>query len=216
MTRYILTLFIGFLLATPALAQTDSSLYYQYYGGKSPKAAGKPSPLEGVIIKVNLASAICGDIPITVEKVIGGVFGLEIGGGVIPGWYVPENNYLYAGGNPYLATPLSVGYSIYACPKFYTESYGPDDSYYGGMFRIRHYNLQNGDNVQYMDIAFNSGTQIILADHITVEYNYGLGIRMRKQTDAAGNVTSTNGTGATGNIFDGLITPIGIKVGYMF
>lgn len=213
--RYILALFIGFCFASPALAQTDSSLYYQYYGGKTPKST-KPSPLEGVIIKVNLASAVCGDIPITVEKVIGGVFGLEVGGGIMPGYYIPENNYLYSGGNPYLAGKMSVGYSIYACPKFYTEAYGPDDSYYGGLFRIRHYNMANGDNVQYMDIAFNSGAQMIIADHITFEYNYGLGVRLRKQTDASGTVTSTNGSGATGNIFDGLITPIGVKIGYMF
>jgi hypothetical protein len=212
--KYIVTLIISFFIAASAQAQTDSSLYYQYYGGKAPKS-NKPTLLHGMILKVNLASAICGDIPFTVEKVFGGVFGLELGAGIMPGYYIPENNYLYAGGNPYLASGLSVGYSLYLCPKFYTEAYGPDDSYYGGLFRIRHYNLSNGGNVQYMDIAFNSGTQILIADHITFEYNYGLGVRLRKETDALGQVISTNGT-TTGNIFDGLITPIGVKIGYMF
>jgi len=214
--KYLITLFISFLFASTVAAQTDSSLYYQYYGGKSPQASKKKiNFLEGMIFKINLASAICGDIPITAEKVIGGSFGLEAGVGIMPGWYIAENNYLYQGGNPYLASGLNVGYSIYFCPKFYTDNYGPDDSFYGGMFRIRHYNLKNGSNVQYMDIAFNYGTQMILADHITFEYNYGIGVRLRKETDSQGNVTSSNGT-STGNVFDGLITPIALKIGYMF
>lgn len=133
------------------------------------------------IVKVNLASTISGDASVFYERIVGSVFSVEVGTGLLLKHYIPD---YYEFSNPdeiseIVADSIKGGYSLWFAPKIYYLKSAPELGYAGIQFRQRNYIMEH-QNVTYNDVMFIGGFQKIIKKRLIMDLNFGVGIRLKK------------------------------------
>lgn len=177
-------------------AQSDSLAKYFDDGGIS---------VAKNIVKVNLSSIISGDASIFYEIIIGSVFSVEAGTGLLMKHYLPD---YYEFTHPdeileIVADSLKGGYSLWFAPKIYYLKSAPELGYAGIQFRQRNYIMEH-QNVTYNDVMFIGGFQKIIKKRLVFDMNFGVGARFKKFTPEI-NVEKFT-----------VVSIISLKVGYLF
>jgi len=171
MKKTLITLItsISLLLSCGLHAQTDStdtSLDYMFddadiYDKKN-------------VLKLNLVSILNGDFSIHYERVIKGVYSVEVGVGILREPTVADFWDLLEYGEG--VQGVTGGYSLWLQPKWYVFHKAPR-LYYGGLqLRRRVYKTESVD-FNYNDIALISGLQFILK-RITIDWDVWYGLRL--------------------------------------
>jgi hypothetical protein len=158
------------------------------------------------IVKVNLVSPIIGDLAFYYERVIFRWVSMEGGAGVLLPYYLQDGAALVA--HEHEVNKPDLGYSLWLHPRFYFMGKAPEYNYVGFQYRLRHYNLKNGQQIEYTDISFNLGFQFFLSKRLMFDYNLGVGFRFRKYPVA--HVANKE----TGII--GITMPLNFRLGYAF
>lgn len=197
--KYLVLSLFQFILFTISLnAQVNSSNNISQYfddGGISNASN---------IVEFNILSAINGDIGITYDRKLSDSFSAEVGLGFIAPYYTYEFRHpLWK-----LSEDLEglSGYSLKIQPKFYVSLGAPEDSYVGILLRHRHYNYLS-EPLGITDICVMYGTRYFVDNNICVSFELGFGYRNKLLIDPYSSL---------GGLFDHLIYPGSIKVGYLF
>lgn len=80
------------------------------------------------------------------------------------------------GENSQIQAP-KMGYSFFIYPKLHTGTDAYNGLSYGFMYRLRNYNLENGNTVLYKDYTFMVGYDFTLWKYVVLEASYGMGFR---------------------------------------
>lgn len=151
------------------------------------------------IIKINILSAINGDLPLYYERALSKSFSIEIGAGLLLPYYILELPQIFST-EAEIINP-DFGYSLWIHPKYYLQQNAPELNYFGVQIRKRNYN-QNNQTIVYTDVTLNYGLQLILGKRIAFDYNVGIGVRFKREKSTSEK-----------NVITGIALPIGIKIG---
>ena len=165
----LLVLLLSPFLGGKLLAQNDS-INAQYFSDNG-IAGGKN------VIKLNMLSPIVGELAVHYERVLTDMMSLEVGGGAMLSYHVPDLIDILSGDGGDITDP-SLGYCLYIHPKFYPQREAPELSFTGPMYRKRVYNMADR-KVVYNDLTWNYGFQLMLAHRMVLDYNLGLGFRFK-------------------------------------
>jgi hypothetical protein len=158
------------------------------------------------IIKVNFISPIMGDVPFYYERLLGKYIGIEAGVGILLPYYGPEGlGILYE--EKEIVDP-GLGYSIWVQPKVYFFGKAPEYNYMGFQYRKRHYNLNNGQQIDHIDLTLNFGFQFFITNRLLLDYNIGIGFRQRKYS-VYHSANATEG-------LIGIAMPMNLRLGFVF
>lgn len=200
----LLIILTGLLFATTIYAQSNTdttSLAYIFDDGGLSEAKN--------VLKINLATIIVGDVPISYERVFGNSVAIEVGiGSLLPFYNSDLSEVLFE--DETLDESLTIdnpkgGRSFVIFPKFYSKQEAPLSVFYGIKYRDRRYTFESKEDVKIIDITFNSGIQYHLKGKLVMEVNYGLGFRTRQQEGSNPGQDQTN-----------ISFPLAIKTGYLF
>ncbi len=194
----------------------------------SADASEKKEPFEPVyLLKLNLISALSGDMGLSIEKKLNERFTAEAGLGVtvrnfsqgmIVDFFDVEDGMNY----PTISREYKLGPSFVAGLKYYPNG-AIDEFFFGPEVRFRRYNSEarqkgeRGIHSEYsslLDFKINFGYINFIEDNIFIEYNAGLGIRSRNQQFLTFEESSSNAILDRENVFAPLIS-FGLKIGFV-
>lgn len=175
-------------------AQEESVTDMSYYFDDSKGIFGGPR-----IIKINLASIAVGDLPIYYEQTLSESFSIEVGAGLLLPVYIDQ---VFGMRFDYInAENLERRFSLWIHPKYYYKHTAPISQYIGPQLRKRFYN-QNDQSLTYTDVTLNYGLQYKFGKRIVLDYNVGVGIRIKNDESSDSD-----------NDIIGGVLAIGLKLG---
>lgn len=195
----------GFIITSFPLSsycQTDSSSAFneKYFFDDNGLSNAKN------IFKLNIASAIIGDLSLQYERKLSRRIGIEASVGALLPYYFPENDVLLLKGEPIVNPGL--GYSYRLFPKYYLMADAPEGQYNGFLWRRRFYHLDGGNRMTFTDLTFQSGYQFSLSDRLLLDVNLGIGFRFRRYKSFSDPDQD--------NIDHSLVMPLSLSIGYKF
>lgn len=208
--KYIIQLVIMILclLSIDIYAQNTSVVREEYEYEVSPVKERKSHTMRSNIFKINVASAISGDLSFFYERVFDEFIGLEIGAGTMLTHHIPDPLMFLIVQNEGYSQIKNVtgGYSLWGQGKLYESGDGLNDTYWALQIRRRQYIMET-KYIAYNDITFMNGIQRVIYDQIFFEFNMGLGFQVMQY-----------GKGALKfNDLDYMfVLPVTFKVGYAF
>ncbi len=194
----------------------------------SAEASDKSAPFEPVyLVKLNLISALSGDMGLSCERKLNERFSAEAGLGVtvrnfsqgmIVDFFEFEDGMNY----PTISREYKLGPSFIAGLKYYPNG-AIDEFFFGPEVRYRRYNSEAklkgalGTHEEYsslLDFKINFGYINFIEDNIFIEYNAGLGIRSRNQQFLSFEDGSSQTILDKENVFAPIIS-FGLKIGFV-
>jgi hypothetical protein len=168
------------------------------------------------VIKFGLITPIAGIPTVYYERSFGGSFSLEAGiGFMLPyahGDGLALINQIFTNQkNNFEIDGVTSGFSWELQPKLWAKSKKDKvEGGYGLLYRNRTYTIGTTRVINYTDICgMYAYRYSFLPSHIVAELNFGVGVRLKTDSDTSGTYSSSN---ATPNI----ALPGNIKIGYIF
>jgi hypothetical protein len=180
------------------------------------------------LVKINLISALSGDMGLAVERKLNDKISTEAGLGLTvknfsQGLIVNFFDLNDGINNPLIDRQYKLGPSFTAALKYYPNT-AIDEFYFGPEIRYRRYNSDasvQGDRIRHKefvglaDFKINFGYINFVEDNIFIEYTGGIGIRNRNQNLLTSQDDKTLSPVLTGlNVFAPLIS-FGLKIGFV-
>lgn len=234
--KRLLFLSISFLLTGKLIAQDQPDVKHNdrpsvvTYNAEEPKE--KPEVKNTYLIKLNLISALSGDIGPSIEKPLFNKFTGEVGAGVTVKNFSKDVLIDFfeindGSNNQSILRESKLGGSFMAAFKYYPEE-AMDEYYFAPEFRYRRYNStsrvenQRGnfdESSSLTDFKLTFGYVDYVDDFIIVEFNAGVGIRNRNESllapkkDSAGNQTGIFALENTNKMVP--LVSLGLKIGFL-
>lgn len=196
-----LTFLAFFISFSGAEAQDSGSSDVSYYLDDGKKGSA------GNIIKINLASLLPGDLSFSYERKINKTFSIEGSAGLLLPYYTPEAFGIFTDRQE-IIDPQG-GYSFSIQPKIYYAGKGFDYVYTGLQYRRRHYNLEDGVEIEFSDFTINYGYQFFITGRWMLDYHLGIGFRFKKYSGLSPKAGQRAEIG-------GIVMPLALKIGYNF
>lgn len=179
------------------------------------------------LVKLNLISALSGDMGLSVEKKLGDKFSAEAGLGVTvrnfsQGLIVNFFEINDGINDPQIERVYKLGPSVIGSFKYYPNG-AIDEFFFGPEIRYRRYNSQSrvigergrfNEFISLADFKINVGYINFIEDNIFIEYNAGLGIRNRVQKMLSFEENNPDAFIDDVNLFAPLIS-FGLKIGFV-
>lgn len=193
----ILIVSLALIFSTSLYAQSENDISQYFDDGGVSESKN--------ILKINLASALNGDISVHYERAVASNVSIEVGVGKLLPFYNFELPKLYE--SDFGIKDPDNGFSWSLQSKFYVWSQNTlEEGYAGFQISQRRYATTS----TYTDLTMNYGVQLLLGKGFIVDLGIGIGGRFREVKDEAIKLREEDLREKQ------LIYPINIKTGFLF